>query len=142
MHTRQLPVVGVNVASQHSAYGGHSSCSVSPRSAAEGANRQIAGPVTYIYRPLAPTNTVAVIGMVLSLTGFMTSFVPIGIVGIVMGHIARRQIRQRGERGDPMALTALWAGYLGVGFWLLFWGLYLAVAVFAIMMVAAAGAAT
>lgn len=142
MCTRDLPATGSNGPSRHSAYGGYSGYSANPRAIADGAKPALAGPVTCIYQPLAPTNTVAIIGMVLSFAGFMTSFVPVGIAGIVMGHIARTQIRRRGERGDPMALTALWVGYLGVGFWLLFWGLYLAIAVFAIMLVVAAEAAT
>lgn len=37
-----------------------------------------------------------------------------GIPAIVCGHIARRQIRQRGEQGDGLALTGLVLGYLGV----------------------------
>lgn len=33
-----------------------------------------------------------------------------------------------------MALTALWAGYLGTAFWLTFWGICIGVMVLAIMM--------
>lgn len=145
MYTRQLSASGSKAASGHSAIGGYSGYSAYPQSAAYGPKPGFgpnpgfgpapgfAGPVTYIYQPIAPTNTVAIIAMVLSLAGAMTSFVPAGIAGIVMGHVARRQIRQRGERGDAMALTALWAGYLGAGFWLIFWGLYIGVMVLAIM---------
>lgn len=112
MHTRQLPSSG-NRASGHPTYG---------------------GPVTYVYQPIAPTNTLAIVGMVLSLIGATTSFIPAGIAGIIMGHISRRQIRRQGERGDAMALTALWVGYLGTGFWVLFWCLYFGVIVVMIML--------
>lgn len=138
MYTRQLPAGGGIGASGHSPYGGYPNNGAYPTSTPYGANPGFAGPVTYIYQPIAPTNTVAIIGMVLSLAGMLTSFIPAGIAGIVMGHIARKQIRQRGERGDSMALTALWVGYLGTGFWLLFWGLYIGVMVLAIMMGVAA----
>lgn len=38
-----------------------------------------------------------------------------------MGHIARKQIRERGERGDGMAVAALWVGYIGTALWILAW---------------------
>ncbi|WP_231442331.1 DUF4190 domain-containing protein [Brevibacterium zhoupengii] len=148
MYTRQLPASGGNAASAHSNYGGYPGYSAQPNPAAYGAtpgfgpNPGFVGPVTYIYQPVAPTNSVAIVGMVLSLAAVMTSFVPAGIAGIIMGHIARKQIRQRGERGDAMALTALWVGYIGTGFWLIFWGLYIGVMVLAIMAGIAAEEAT
>ena len=37
-----------------------------------------------------------------------------GIPAIVLGHIARRQIRQTGEAGDGMALAGLILGYVGL----------------------------
>ena len=140
MYTRQLPVGGGNGASGHSGYGGYPNNGTHGANAGYGANAGFGvtpgfvGPVTYIYQPIAPTNSVAIIGMVLSLFGALTAFVPAGIAGIIMGHIARKQIRQRGERGDAMALTALWVGYLGTGFWLIFWLLYIGVIVLAIML--------
>ncbi|GAA1552570.1 DUF4190 domain-containing protein [Brevibacterium picturae] len=138
MYTRQLPALSSSGASGHSPYGGYPNNAAFPNSAPYAAHPGFAGPVTYIYQPIAPTNTVAIIGMVLSLVAALTSFVPAGIVGIVMGHVARKQIRQRGERGDAMAVTALWVGYLGTGFWLIFWVLYIGVMVLAIMIGVAA----
>ncbi|AZL06651.1 hypothetical protein CXR24_14455 [Brevibacterium aurantiacum] len=142
MYTRQLPASGGNAASAHSNYGGYPGYSAQPNPAAYGANPGFVGPVTYIYQPIAPTNSVAIVGMVLALAGVMTSFIPAGIVGIIKGHIARKQIRQRGERGDAMALTALWAGYLGTAFWVIVWGLYIGFMVLAIMAGVAAEEAT
>ncbi|MDN6159172.1 MAG: DUF4190 domain-containing protein [Brevibacterium sp.] len=152
MRTRQLPALSSSGASGHSPYGGYPNnatypnaapyAAAYPHAAPYAAQPGFAGPVAYIYQPIAPTNTVAIVGMVLSLVGVMSSFVPAGIAGIVMGHVARKQIRRRGERGDAMALTALWVGYLGTAFWLLFWGLYIGAMVLAIMVGVAAEEAT
>lgn len=144
MYTRQLPARGDSAASSsgYSAQGGYPGYSAHSNLAAYGPNPGFVGPVTYIYQPIVPTNTAAIVGMVLSLFGAMTSIVPVGIAGIVLGHIARKQIRQRGERGDAMALTALWVGYLGTAFWVIFWGLYIGVIVPAIMAGIAAEATT
>jgi len=37
-----------------------------------------------------------------------------GIPAIVLGHMARRQIRQTGEQGDGMALAGMILGYIGL----------------------------
>ncbi|MGM0385540.1 MAG: DUF4190 domain-containing protein [Actinomycetota bacterium] len=52
-----------------------------------------------------PTNVLAIVSLVTSLIG-------IGIVGIITGHIARRQIRQTGEAGAGIALAGLIIGYV------------------------------
>ncbi|MEJ5944830.1 DUF4190 domain-containing protein [Pseudokineococcus basanitobsidens] len=49
------------------------------------------------------TNTLAIVALVLSF------FVSLG--GIICGHIARRQIRETGEKGAGLALAALIIGY-------------------------------
>ncbi|WP_453985597.1 DUF4190 domain-containing protein [Brevibacterium casei] len=72
----------------------------------------------------APNNTLAIIALVASIFGVVSSFFIAGIAGIVMGHIARKQIRERGERGDGMAVAALWVGYIGTALWILFWVVY------------------
>lgn len=43
-----------------------------------------------------------------------------GIPAIVLGHLARRQIRQTGEAGDGMALTGMILGYIGLALTVLF----------------------
>ena len=72
----------------------------------------------------------------------MSSIFLAGIAGIIMGHIARKQIRQSGERGDGMAVAALWVGYVGTALWLLFWVGYVGimVLVFGVAMVGAGSA--
>ena len=95
-----------------------------------GPNAQYAGPgPAVMYQPLPPTNTLAIIALVASIAGVMTSFFLAGIAGIVMGHMARKQIRRTGERGDGMITAALWVGYGGTIFWLLFWVVYVGIMV-------------
>ena len=38
---------------------------------------------------------------------------------VILGHLARGQIRRTGERGDGMAIAGLVLGYLGIGIWIL-----------------------
>jgi len=60
-----------------------------------------------------PTNGLAVAALVCGVCQFFLWFVA-GIPAIVLGHMARRQIRQTGEAGDGMALAGLILGYLGL----------------------------
>lgn len=90
--------------------------------AAYGANTQYAGPVPVGgYQPLPPTNSLAIIALVSSIFGVLSGVFLGGIAGIIMGHIARKQIRASGERGEGMNTAALWVGYVGTGLWLVFW---------------------
>lgn len=63
--------------------------------------------------PARPQNSLALVGMILSLVGLVSGVT--AIAGIICGHIARKQIRQTGEDGDGMALTALIVGYIVCG---------------------------
>ena len=54
------------------------------------------------------TNSVAVVALIL---GFVF---PLTLAAIPLGHIARRQIAQTGERGDGLAVAGLVLGYLGL----------------------------
>jgi hypothetical protein len=36
----------------------------------------------------------------------------LGILGAILGHVARRQIRERGENGDGMALAGVVMGWI------------------------------
>ena len=55
------------------------------------------------YRPPVATNTLAQIALVAAF--------PASIVGVVLGHIALSQIKQRGETGRGLAIAALAVGY-------------------------------
>ncbi len=91
--------------------------------AAYGAHPNYAGSAAG-YPMLPPNNTLAIIALVASIFGFVSSIFIAGIAGIVMGHIALKQIRERGERGEGMAKGALWVGYIGTALWVLFWIVY------------------
>lgn len=63
------------------------------------------------------TNTLAVVSLVSALVAPFAHFTGIGgltltIVSIVTGHMARRQIRSTGERGDGFALAGLIISYV------------------------------
>jgi len=57
----------------------------------------------------APTNMMALIGFILSAAGFF-SFLS-AIPGVVLGHVALKQIRNTGEAGHGLAVAALAVGY-------------------------------
>ena len=135
------PVTGSGYTNANANYG---AASYNPN-AAYNPNAQYTGGapgVAYAYQPLPPTNTLAIIALVASIFGVMSSIFLAGIAGIIMGHIARKQIRQSGERGDGMAVAALWVGYVGTALWLLFWVGYVGimVLVFGVAMVGAGSA--
>ncbi len=64
-----------------------------------------------MYAP--PTNTLAIISLVLSVVG-------VHIAGIICGHIALNQIKRTGEGGRGLALAGLIVGYVVGGLTLLF----------------------
>jgi Domain of unknown function (DUF4190) len=71
------------------------------------------------------TNTLAVVSLVSALVAPFAHFTGIGgltltIVSIVTGHMARRQIRQTGERGDGFALAGLIISYVHLALTALF----------------------
>src|SRR5919112_1258573 len=76
------------------------------------------------YTPQAPTNTMAILALV-----FAFVFAP---AAIVMGHVAKKQIRQTGESGEGLATAGLWLGYIFTSIYVLICAFYIIVAVFAI----------
>jgi Domain of unknown function (DUF4190) len=64
-----------------------------------------------------PTNGLAIASMVVSLVGALALVCYgvgglISVVGAILGHVARRQIRERGEGGDGMALAGVIVGWI------------------------------
>lgn len=61
------------------------------------------------------TNGLAIAAMVCGIGGL--TMVPLvgSIVGVILGHIARKQVKERHEQGDGMALAGLITGYIGIG---------------------------
>ena len=88
------------------------------------------GPPYQQYGMAGRTNGLAIASLVCSLLGFVTCLS--APVGIVLGHVAKKQIKQTGEQGEGMATAGLWVGYiltgLGLAFFIL-WMVLLAVGV-------------
>jgi uncharacterized protein DUF4190 len=92
------------------------------------------------------TNTLAVVSLVTAIIAPFGHFTGIGgltltIVSIVTGHMARRQIRQTGERGDGFALAGLIISYvhLALSALLLIFFFGLIIAAFAAFLAAVSG---
>jgi Domain of unknown function (DUF4190) len=60
------------------------------------------------------TNPLAVAALVCGIIQFFGLF-PAGIVAIIIGHLARRQIRRTGQEGYGLAKAGLILGYVGIG---------------------------
>lgn len=138
MHTRQLPVGSIYGSSARSAndlysfgaayapdarsasYSAYAPAGVPAQTAVERPGTHFRGAPVIIYQQIAPTNASAIVALVFCLISFTTGFFLAGIVGIVFGHVARSQIKARGDRGNGMAVAALWFGYLSVLFWIAF----------------------
>jgi hypothetical protein len=76
------------------------------------------------YMAQAPTNTMAILSLV-----FAFVFAP---AAIVMGHVAKKQIRQTGESGEGLATAGLWLGYIFTSIYLVICAFYIIIAIFAI----------
>jgi hypothetical protein len=60
--------------------------------------------------PAASTNSLAITSLVLSLCGLLCGVT--APIGAIVGHVARRQIRERGEGGDGLALAGIIVGWI------------------------------
>lgn len=77
-------------------------------------------PYGYPYPPPRPTNGLAIAAMVVGIVGVCN---PIGIIGLILGYVSRRQIRERGEQGDGFAITGIVLGWIAVAgtiFWIIY----------------------
>jgi hypothetical protein len=77
-------------------------------------------PSPYGYAPPKTTSSLAVASIVTSIVGAATLFCwglggVIGLVGAILGHVARRKIRRSGEAGDGMALAGIVIGWIVLG---------------------------
>jgi hypothetical protein len=66
------------------------------------------------------TNSRAVASMICGVAEFFT-FGLTSIPAVILGHIARGEIRRSGEAGAGLAMTGLILGWLAIALWLLFW---------------------
>ncbi|HEY2948033.1 MAG TPA: DUF4190 domain-containing protein [Micromonosporaceae bacterium] len=67
-----------------------------------------------------PNNGLAIASMIVSIVGFagLCAYGQggwLGAVGAILGHVARRRIRERGEGGDGMALAGIIVGWIATG---------------------------
>ncbi|MEU9739783.1 DUF4190 domain-containing protein [Micromonospora chersina] len=60
--------------------------------------------------PSSKTNSLAIVALVLSLIGFTSCIT--APIGAIMGHVARKQIRETGEQGEGMAKAAIIVGWI------------------------------
>ena len=88
------------------------------------------GPPPYAYGPQTRTNGLAIASLVCSLAGLVTCIS--APVGVVLGHVAKRQIRQTGEQGEALATAGLWVGYILTVLGIVFFFGWLAIVIFAI----------
>jgi hypothetical protein len=63
------------------------------------------------YVPPRPTNGMSIAAMVCGIVGVCS---PLGILALIFGTIAKRQIRETGEQGDGFATTGIVLGWIGV----------------------------
>ena len=84
---------------------------------AYGQPQQQSYPPPYGGPQVATTNTMAILALV-----FAFIFAP---AAIVMGHVAKKQIRQSGEQGEGLATAGLWLGYIFTGLYVAFCALYI-----------------
>ena len=65
-----------------------------------------------------PTSGLAIGALVCGIAEIFTLGLA-SIPAVILGHLARQNIRKTGERGDGMAIAGLVLGYLGIGIWTL-----------------------
>jgi hypothetical protein len=76
-------------------------------------------PYQYQPQPVRKNNGMAVAAMVVSIVGLasMCGWGPFSLfispVGAVLGHVAKRKIKQTGDAGEGMALTGIILGWIG-----------------------------
>jgi hypothetical protein len=63
-----------------------------------------------------PTNSMAIASMVLGVAEFFTAGLT-AIPAVICGHVARRQMKLTGQRGDGLATSGLVLGYMAIIFW-------------------------
>ena len=77
-----------------------------------------------VYQPPVTTNSLARASLMLGVAEFFTVGLT-AIPAIICGHMAKREMRQTGQRGDGLATTGLVLGYMAV----IFWGILIALSI-------------
>ncbi len=87
-----------------------------------------------VYQPPATTNSLARASLVLGVAEFFTMGLT-AIPAIICGHMAKREMRQTGQRGDGLATSGLVLGYMAV----IFWGILIALSIVGAVISASGG---
>ncbi|KRC50270.1 MULTISPECIES: DUF4190 domain-containing protein [unclassified Nocardioides] len=66
----------------------------------------------YGYAAPPPTNGMAIASLVVSIVGLFACCGGPSIVGAILGHVARKQINERGEAGAGLALAGIIVGWI------------------------------
>jgi len=82
-----------------------------------------AQPYAAYVQPSPPTNGLAVASLVCALSGLLTCGVA-SIVGAILGHVARKQIAERGGGGDGLALAGVITGWILFAIFAVGWIIY------------------
>jgi hypothetical protein len=64
------------------------------------------------YPSTMPTNTMAVVSLATGIASWFVLPLVGGVVAVITGHLAKKEIRQTGEQGDGLATIGLVLGYL------------------------------
>ena len=91
-------------------------------------------PVPMYQPPMTTTNSLARASLVLGVAEFFTMGLT-AIPAIICGHMAKREMRQTGQRGDGLATSGLVLGYMAV----IFWGILIALSIVTAVVQAGAG---
>jgi hypothetical protein len=81
-----------------------------------------------MYQPPASTNSLARASLVLGVAEFFTMGLT-AIPAIICGHMAKKEMRQTGQRGDGLATSGLVLGYMAV----IFWGILIALSIVSVV---------
>ena len=87
-----------------------------------------------VYQPPVTTNSLARASLVLGVAEFFTMGLT-AIPAIICGHMAKREMRQTGQRGDGLATSGLVLGYMAI----IFWGVLIALSIVTAVVQAGAG---
>lgn len=79
--------------------------------------------------PGGQTNTMAIVSLVCALAGILIWIS--APVGAILGHVAKKQIRESGEQGDGMAMAGIIVGWIVTGLGVLGCCLWLVLVAFA-----------
>lgn len=89
-------------------------------------------PVQSFGYPAPPsTNGMAIASLVVSIISLTACLGATGIIGAILGHVAKGQIRERNEQGGGLATAGIIIGWAGFALFLAGVGLFIALGVWA-----------